>query len=319
MEKVLTFLISSPDNETFTPDLYSKCRNFLNDANVVVLHEFNHFYNCIFKYATNDFTFRLLVHSGSADKGGIITSGDTICEEIKGKNEFENFDVCFITRKPDWFQTDEYFTLRNGKKYWNMKYFNRDAAINQFLSETVPVKKSDLITNTAKVRTINQSITIAKPKIFIGSSSREKALSIAKSIKNNLFNDKDANGNSKYTLHVWNESLFKAGKANIENLEHILNNHDYGIFVFNADDEIYNREINGKCLEIPRDNVIFEYGMFMGKYTRNKVFFVIPRPKGNLKILSDLLGITALEYDANDEELDASVGVACNKIRDELK
>jgi predicted nucleotide-binding protein len=316
--KVLTFLISSP-HKNFTKDLYENFRNFLNSANVVVLHEFNHFYDCIFKYANDDFQFRLLIHSGLADSG-VTNSGEAICKEIKGKAEFHNIDVSLITRKSDWFGLNEYSILRSdGEKYWNMRYFNAEIAINEFLKDTPIYRKGDLKNGSVVNGGQAKNEVATKPKIFIGSSSRDKALSIAQSIKNNLFNDKDDNGNSKYTLHIWNEGLFKTSKTNIENLEDILKNHDYGIFVFNGDDEIYEREINGTNQKIPRDNVIFEYGMFMGKYTRAKVFFVIPRPKNNLKIMSDLLGITALEYDTNDEEQDACVGVACNKIREELK
>ena len=319
-EKLLTFLISSPDNASFTPELYSNCRNFVNDANVVVLHEFNHFYNFIFKYANDDFTFRLFVHSGLADKGGIMTSGDVICQEIKGKTEFANVDISFITRKPDWFEKDQYFTIRDGAKYWNMKYFNSDAAIKQFLDETKPIRKGDLkiIGNIS-----NHTRTIDRPKIFIGCSV--KGLPIARALRESLKHDA--------IVHLWDDNgFFVANGVVLHELEKIVEGHDYGIFIFRPDDTIYNIKRGSNSEEIPRDNVIFEYGMFLGKHTKEKVWFLIPEPKGEFKLMTDLLGIIPLTYkkdfiDLAEKESDAqkkkqylsdAVSGACDSIKTDI-
>ncbi len=311
MGKIITFILVGKKDDQLEKELIDM-DSIVEYGNAIILRGTTKF-RMLYENMKDDFRFRIIVHYGLKEDAKSV--GKKIAIALKDYN----FPLEYFTRETSIFTEENRLStmylpndMQNGCqiKMYNFDEMNTEDFINQ-----LPIRcKKEIVKSTSA--TVS---TITKPKIFIGSSSRDKALSIAQSIKNNLFNDKDANGNSKYTLHMWNEGLFKAGKANIENLESILNNHDYGIFVFYGDDEIYNREINGKSQEIPRDNVIFEYGMFMGKYTRSKVFFVIPRPKGNLKIMSDLLGITALEYDANDEELDASVGVACNKIRDELK
>ncbi len=140
-------------------------------------------------------------------------------------------------------------------------------------------------------------------KIFIGSST--EGLNIARKIKSGL----------KYDAHVdtWADGLFdEPGKAYIEILEEILHKYEYGIFVFNPDDKIFSR---GKISKMPRDNVIFEYGMFLGKHTRKKAFFIVPRGV-DIKIMTDVLGITCLDYDPTNNNIQSAVSDACDQIRD---
>ncbi len=157
-------------------------------------------------------------------------------------------------------------------------------------------------------RTLNSqpnSITKPKKRIFIGSSV--EGLDIARKIKSGL----------KYDAHVdtWADGIFdEPGKAYIEVLEGILSDYEYSIFVFNPDDKVYSR---GKMQDIPRDNVIFEYGLFMGKHSRKNTFFIIPRG-GDVKIMSDLLGITCLDYDPTNPNLQSAVSDACDQIRNLL-
>ncbi|MDI1255663.1 MAG: nucleotide-binding protein [Flavobacterium sp.] len=143
----------------------------------------------------------------------------------------------------------------------------------------------------------------SKIKIFIGSST--EALKIARKIKSGL----------KYDAHVdtWADGIFdEPGKVYIEILEDILNNYEYGIFVFNPDDNVFSR---GKLVSIPRDNVIFEYGMFLGKHSRKKAFFIVPRGV-DIKIMTDVLGITCLDYDPTNPNIQSAVSDACDQIRD---
>ncbi|MFY0685347.1 MAG: nucleotide-binding protein [Balneola sp.] len=142
-----------------------------------------------------------------------------------------------------------------------------------------------------------------KPRIFIGSS--REGLDVARKIKNSL----------EYDAHVdtWADGIFdKPSQSYIEVLERAVEKFDYGIFVFTADDKIYTR---GENKNVPRDNVIFEYGMFLGKHTRKKVFFIKPRGE-DLKIMTDLLGITCLDYDPTNSNLKSAVGAACDQIRE---
>ncbi|QGY44720.1 hypothetical protein GM418_13900 [Maribellus comscasis] len=150
---------------------------------------------------------------------------------------------------------------------------------------------------------LQNGVEIKRPKIFIGSST--EGLKIARKIKTGL----------RYDAHVdtWADGIFdKPSQAYIEILENMLLQYDYGIFVFTPDDKIFSR---GKETNIPRDNVIFEYGMFLGKHTRRKAFFVKPRGV-NVKIMTDLLGVTSLDYDPTNPNLTSAVGDACEQIRE---
>lgn len=141
-----------------------------------------------------------------------------------------------------------------------------------------------------------------KRKIFIGSS--KEGLDVARKIKAAL----------KFDAHVdtWADGLFdRPSQAYIEVLENILDNYEYGIFVFTPDDKIFTR---GRISQIPRDNVIFEYGMFLGRHSRRKAFFIIPRGV-DIKIMTDVLGITSLDYDSTNINLQSAVSDACDQIR----
>lgn len=146
-----------------------------------------------------------------------------------------------------------------------------------------------------------------KPRVFIGSSV--EGLSVAYSIQQNLTFDAD--------VTVWDQGVFELSKTTIESLIEILNKSDYGIFVFNKDDIAKIRE---KTKNIVRDNVLFEFGLFIGKLGRERVFFVIPS-RTNLHLPTDLLGVTPGKYDPNreDKSLQAATGPVCHQIRLQIK
>lgn len=146
-----------------------------------------------------------------------------------------------------------------------------------------------------------------KPKIFIGSSV--EGLSVAYSIQQNLTHDAD--------VTVWDQGVFELSKTSIESLLEILRKSDFGIFVFSPDDISVIRKRNENVV---RDNVIFEFGLFIGKLGRERVFFVIPS-ESNFHLPTDLLGVNPGKYDPNreDNSLQAATGPVCHQIRLQLK
>src|SRR5262249_42662140 len=66
-----------------------------------------------------------------------------------------------------------------------------------------------------------------------------------------------------------------------------------------------------------RDNVIFELGLFIGRLGRDRNFIVVPSGQSEMHILTDLSGVTLLEYnpDHAGTNLRAALGSACYKIR----
>lgn len=146
-----------------------------------------------------------------------------------------------------------------------------------------------------------------KPRIFIGSSS--EGLKVAYALQTNLENDGE--------VTVWTQDVFKPSEFILESLLKQLKKADVGIFVFSPDDTI---NIRGVEQTTVRDNVIFEVGMYIGGLGRERSFIVAPKG-GNPRLPSDLLGVTVLNYDGRrpDEELEAALGPASNKIRIGLK
>jgi CRP/FNR family cyclic AMP-dependent transcriptional regulator len=90
----------------------------------------------------------------------------------------------------------------------------------------------------------------------------------------------------------WTEGVFQASRTSIENLVAAAQDADFAALVLTADDMTISR---GKKKPSPRDNVIFELGLFMGTLGRERVFIL--KPKGlDVRIPSDLLGVVWLEY-----------------------
>jgi len=121
-------------------------------------------------------------------------------------------------------------------------------------------------------------------KIFVGSSTQNKssAESIAAKLKASGFQ----------VLCWWDTEVFQGGDVTLDRLIEISDVCDASVFVFGADDMILTDTIDGKKeLAAPRDNVVLEYGIFVGKRGRKKTLFV-PQPR--VKIPSDLAGVTHL-------------------------
>jgi predicted nucleotide-binding protein len=146
-----------------------------------------------------------------------------------------------------------------------------------------------------------------KPRVFLGSSV--EGLSVAYAIQTNLTHDAD--------ITVWSQGVFELSKTTIESLFDILNSVDFGIFVFTPDDLTKIREQSAKSV---RDNVLFEFGLFLGKLGRQRVFFIVPSNQ-ELHLPTDLLGVTPAIYESNrdDGNLIAATGVASHQVRQVLK
>ena len=143
-----------------------------------------------------------------------------------------------------------------------------------------------------------------RPTIFVGSSA--EAIPIARAIQANFQHD-------DYLVRVWIDKIFGAGNATIEDLEHQVKSSDFAILVISADDHVVSRKEES---DAPRDNVVFELGFFMGALTRHRTFLAKPRGKKDLKIPSDLLGITTLEYSiVEPDDLPSAVAPMCNDAR----
>lgn len=121
-----------------------------------------------------------------------------------------------------------------------------------------------------------------KPSIFIGSSS--EALPIANAIRDEL--------SKAFSPDLWTDNLFELGEDTLTNLLRFVQCYDFAVLVISEDDVTISRKTSQAS---PRDNVVFELGLFMGALGRRRSFVVVARTDGGPpKLPSDLLGNTAV-------------------------
>lgn len=146
-----------------------------------------------------------------------------------------------------------------------------------------------------------------KPKVFIGSSV--EGVHIANAIQAQL--------DRSCEITVWKDGIFKLSENTLESLEKTLNNMEYGIFVFSPDDVLRIRDMEKLSI---RDNVLFEFGLFMGKLGRGKVFFVTPENCEDLHLPTDILGITkGVYYERSDDNMRATVNAFCEDVKEAIR
>lgn len=152
------------------------------------------------------------------------------------------------------------------------------------------------VTTACRLRERNKfhSTPRSEPAVFIGSSS--EGLGIAESIHKSLLK-------RRCVPKLWSEGVFECSYTAIETLIQIAKNIDCAIIVLSPDDVTNSRK---KAAQAPRDNIVFELGLFMGAIGRERTFIVAPRGIA-LKIPTDLLGVTQLKYDNRRNFLSSSL------------
>ncbi len=141
-------------------------------------------------------------------------------------------------------------------------------------------------------------------EVFIGSSS--EGLRVAHCISNHL--------KCVATTKVWDSDIFRLSHGTLETLVDELDRYDFAILVLTPDDDLESRN---QVFQSPRDNVLFECGLFMGRLGRKRTFIVYEK---NVKIPSDLAGITLAQYELDqNSDLEISLRATCDKIIAEIK
>jgi hypothetical protein len=124
-----------------------------------------------------------------------------------------------------------------------------------------------------------------KPSVFLGSSS--ESIDIVEVLQDNLKDIAD--------VVPWTDSAtFPAGEFTLQSLLKARFRFDFALLVFGRDDVVTSR---GRQLEAPRDNVVFELGLFMSQLGQRRTLALHPGNIGAYKVLSDLSGLTLIPYD----------------------
>jgi len=147
-----------------------------------------------------------------------------------------------------------------------------------------------------------------KPRIFIGSSS--ESLDVARKIQSGI-------EDSSMIATTWKDHVFGPSRYFLEPLQEQVEKSDFAVLVIGSDDKVISRE---KEADAPRDNVVFELGLFIGALGRGRVFMVTPK-NIDIKIPSDLLGLNPLSYTVptDIDDLPSRLGPVCTELQDLVK
>jgi hypothetical protein len=144
-----------------------------------------------------------------------------------------------------------------------------------------------------------------KPSLFIGSST--EGLDFARAARSLLQTDAE--------ITLWNEGFFELGNTVIDQLVNSRSRFDFALLVLTPDDLIRSRQDEKFG---PRDNVIFELGLFMGDLGRSRTFLL---HHADVKMPTDLSGLITARYEwpRGDGSYKAAVGAACDSIREQIR
>src|SRR3954453_12233517 len=137
-----------------------------------------------------------------------------------------------------------------------------------------------------------------KPRIFLGSSAQQEQL--LEALTNGLEDVAD--------VDPWT-TAFNPGVSTLDRLVELTREVDFAAFVF-AQDDWTRKGGSGDGEASPRDNVVFEAGLFGGALGMRRTFIL---HANGAKLPTDLLGLTSIRYDPDTTP--AIVGQINEKLR----
>jgi CRP/FNR family transcriptional regulator, cyclic AMP receptor protein len=124
------------------------------------------------------------------------------------------------------------------------------------------------------------------PHIFIGCAAED--LGTAKELRSCFSHE-------KVEIEIWTDkTVFKAGTITLTELQEKAKLADFAVMIWTPIDKTISRS---RTSDSARDNVIFEFGLFMGAIGHERSLLVRPRQK--IKIPSDLEGLTPITYNSD--------------------
>jgi hypothetical protein len=145
-------------------------------------------------------------------------------------------------------------------------------------------------------------------KVFIASSS--EGLEVAKAVRGLLLQELG----EKAEVTIWTRE-FEFSATYIESLERVSHESDFAVLVLTPDDFTTSRKAKKLA---PRDNVVFELGLFIGSLGRERCFLVHEQ-RQDMKLPTDLLGVKAATFRSNgDGGLKAALDVQAFLISERI-
>lgn len=143
-----------------------------------------------------------------------------------------------------------------------------------------------------------------KPRIFLGSSGKQAGL--LQSLTEGL--------SDVAHVEAWT-TVFNPGVGTLERLVELTREVDFAAFIFAQDDwTSVGAPSPDTGQASPRDNVVFEAGLFGGVLGMRRTFIL---HANGAKLPNDLLGLTCVRYDGDTSE--AEIESICQKIRNAIE
>jgi CRP/FNR family transcriptional regulator, cyclic AMP receptor protein len=112
-------------------------------------------------------------------------------------------------------------------------------------------------------------------------------------------------------VRIWTDGVFGPSGVTADKLLEQVAESDFAAFVFGPDDRVASRT---DSYDAPRDNVVLELGMFLSNLGRERTFMVKDH-KAELKIPTDLLGISPITYiSSTGSKLEVAISPVCTEI-----
>lgn len=145
-----------------------------------------------------------------------------------------------------------------------------------------------------------------KPRVFIGSTSEK--IRAAEAIQTDL--------RWLAECRLWPQ-VFGQTRGYLDSLMNALPTFDFAVFVFSPDDIT---EMRSARRPAPRDNVVFEFGLFLSRLGPERTFAVCIGDN-EMHLPADLLGVKfgACTYDRDTQVLLSNVSSACFEIREAIR
>ncbi|WP_380158797.1 TIR domain-containing protein [Kineococcus sp. R86509] len=152
------------------------------------------------------------------------------------------------------------------------------SAVSELQSQVSQLVKRQYVPSSSVVTDIPSDAPVSA---FVASS--REGLDVATAVAQQL--------NRVVECELWTNA-FTLSQTTIDDLARQANLHDFAIIIATADDFGVKR---GRQIETPRDNVLFEAGLFIGSMGRERVFILVPRDE-RPELPTDLLGVTVGDF-----------------------